>query len=245
MAKSQIAWASGHRESLNSFSATWKLFGWRSRRSLRSVQSSKRQQLFRMHSNPICSIWFFAYLQSRHSCLGRRTVPSHGLKSGKHIWKQWYKTEQNAINVTSITEQQYIRFLVGWTALPTKQIWKMTAKRKERTIKLMMICFVSSFFFCDFHTLIDTKCCGFALKKSFMRRLWPIKSIRSGNCSAKNSVMSVIVVMRSKLWNGMNNVTVHDLSWFGSAIVMNFPRGQMCRKFSSIWNWNGEVIALD
>lgn len=61
----------------------------------------------------------------------------------------------------------------------------------------------------------------------------------SGKNLLKNSINSLDVLIWLKFVNGMNNVTVHDLSWFGSAIIMNFPRGQMCKKLTSIWNWNG------
>src|SRR5688500_4275735 len=60
----------------------------------------------------------------------------------------------------------------------------------------------------------------------------------SGNCSLKNASTSSFVVSFSNDTgpvNGKNRVQVNVPSVFGSAIIIKFLRGQMCRACCSIW----------
>ena len=56
-----------------------------------------------------------------------------------------------------------------------------------------------------------------------------MRSSESGKNSSKNAVSEAPSVMASNFEVGMKRVTVKDLSWFGRAIIMNWPRGQMWR----------------
>ena len=67
----------------------------------------------------------------------------------------------------------------------------------------------------------------------------PINGIASGKFSSKKIISSLLDFMLLKMSKGKNNVTTKLWSsTFGKAIIMNSLRGQICREFISIANWN-------
>lgn len=197
-----MACASFHRVSLNSFSAAPMCLGCLSSISLNREQSSK----------PAFMPW------PKNGTIACAASPINNtcspIKNGLHwnraaaAWER-YKKNKNGRN-------KFVMWLgncpPGWVSSTRSTRWMM-----ENTRQVYL------------RTFIDTKYCGVALKKSKAKRCRPINSMESGKLAPKNAKRSSVVRICSKLANGMNSVTVHDRSWFGNAIIMNLPRGQMCK----------------
>ena len=100
------------------------------------------------------------------------------------------------------------------------------------------------------------------LKKSSTSLSLPIKGMESAKWISKNSNSSdgvskawklkswLSCTQRLNVWNeiqcylfrGIKRVTVNDLSWFGRAIIIKVPLGQICKKLGGIINWNQETV---
>jgi hypothetical protein len=76
---------------------------------------------------------------------------------------------------------------------------------------------------------MDSREEGFVAKKSVISRCFPISGMESEKCWEKNWRTLAGESSAWKSESGMKSVTVQERSRLGSATIIKFPLGQMCR----------------